>query len=162
MTLLIMLGLLVGPFIILTILQKVAPDTHVSNGTKARLGVTFMFFFTGFGHFVQTTAMAKMIPELFSYREQLIFLGGFPELFGALFIWAPKLRKLSGVFLIAMLLGLLPFNIYAAFHHVPFGGHEAGPMYLLVRIPFQFLAMWWVYNASELDWFVLRKEDWQK
>jgi uncharacterized membrane protein len=51
------------------------------------------------------------------------------------------------------LLGLLPANIYSAFNRVEFGGHGAGPTYLLVRIPFQLFAVVWTYFATEQNWF---------
>ena len=54
--------------------------------------------------------------------------------------------------LLVMLAGLLPANIYSAIHRIEFGGHSAGPVYLLVRVPFQVLTMWWTYFATELRW----------
>jgi uncharacterized membrane protein len=57
-----------------------------------------------------------------------------------------------------MLLGLLPANIYSAFHRVDFGGHGAGPAYLLVRVPFQIFAIWWTYFATEQKWLGKPKE----
>jgi len=159
MQLLTLFLLLVGPYVILTLIQKVSHDVKISNASKACIGLSLMFVATSMGHFLQTGEMAEMIPALFPYRELIIFLTGFPELFGAIFIWIPRFRKISGIFLIAMLLGLLPFNIYAAFNHVPFGGHELGPLYLLVRVPFQILVMWIVYVAAGLDWFKFRKDE---
>jgi hypothetical protein len=51
-----------------------------------------------------------------------------------------------------MLIGVLPSNVYAAFNYVPFGGHDHGPVYLLVRIPFQFLLIGWIYWATDQSW----------
>jgi len=158
MQLLVLFLLLVTPYLILTLVQKINPKLKIPEARKVRWGVTLMFLFTSLGHFLKTAEMAEMIPPIFPYREQIIFLGGFPELFGALGIWIPNLRKLAGIFLIAMLLGLLPFNIYAAINRVEFGAHDIGPIYLLIRIPFQFFAMWLVYLATGLDWFKFRKE----
>jgi uncharacterized membrane protein len=52
-----------------------------------------------------------------------------------------------------MLLGLLPANIYSAFNQVDFGGHAAGPIYLLVRVPFQLFVIWWIYWSTGQRWF---------
>jgi len=158
MQLLTLFLLLIGPYVILSLIQKVSSDVKISNASKFRIGLSLMFIATSMGHFLQTAEMAEMIPPLFPYRELIIFLTGFPELFGAIFIWVPRFRKISGIFLIAMLLGLLPFNIYAAFQRVEFGGHSLGPLYLLVRVPFQFLVMWIAYLAAGLDWFKFRKD----
>jgi uncharacterized membrane protein len=40
--------------------------------------------------------------------------------------------------------------VYAAINRVEMGGHGAGPMYLLVRAPFQLLLIGWAY------WFAVR------
>ena len=150
--------LLVGPYLILTLIQKSNPALNFPEARKTRIGLSLFFIFTAMGHFIKTAEMAEMLPPFFTYRHETIFLTGFPELFGAFGVWIPKWRKLAGTLLIAMLIGLVPFNIYAAMNHIPFGGHEVGPIYLLFRVPFQFFVMWWVYVATELDWFKFRKE----
>lgn len=69
------------------------------------------------------------------------------------------MAKLTGACLVAMLVAVLPSNIYSAFAHVPFGGHDAGPVYLLVRIPFQILLIGWVYKATGQGWLrALRRQ----
>ena len=153
-----MFGLLVGPCVLLTLVKKIYPKFRMSNPTMFRLGLTLMFLYTALGHFVNTAGMAQLIPDIFPNRKLFIFMTGFPQLFGAFAIWIDELKKLAGAFLLAMLLGLLPFNIFASFNHVDFGGHSAGPIYLLIRVPFQIFTMWWVYVAAELKWFVPRTE----
>jgi uncharacterized membrane protein len=39
-------------------------------------------------------------------------------------------------------------NVYAAINRVDMGGHGAGPMYLLVRAPFQLLLIGWAYGFA--------------
>lgn len=158
MQLFFLLILLVGPYLILTLIQKSNPSFRISKATKTRIGLSLFFLFTAMGHFVKTSEMAEMLPPFFSYRHETIFITGFPELFGAFAVWIPKWRRLAGTLLIAMLIGLLPFNVYAAMNKIPFGGHEAGPVYLLFRLPFQVFVMRWVYVATELDWFKFRKQ----
>ena len=55
-----------------------------------------------------------------------------------------------GILLCLFLVGVLPANIDAAIRRVPFGGHEAGPSYLLVRVPLQISLLCWIY------WFEIR------
>jgi uncharacterized membrane protein len=97
--------------------------------------------------------MSAMVPPPIPYRVGLIYLTGMLELLGTLGVWIPHLRRLTGLCLILMLIGLLPANIYSAIHRVDFGGHAAGPAYLLVRVPFQLFAIWWTYFAIEKNWF---------
>jgi uncharacterized membrane protein len=57
----------------------------------------------------------------------------------------PRLERLASMGLILFLVGVLPANIYSAFNYVEFGSHEAGPIYLLARVPFQVFLIGWAY-----------------
>ena len=103
--------------------------------------------------------MAAMLPPSVPYRIELIYVTGVLELLGAIGVWIPRLMKLTGVCLILMLIAVLPANIYSAFNHVAFGGHESGPIYLLVRVPFQLLAIAWTYFATEQRWWKTKSID---
>jgi uncharacterized membrane protein len=140
--------ILTAPYPMLTLLGRWRPALATPPAVRARVGVSLFFAFTGVGHFLQTDAMAAMLPPAVPYRTELIYVTGVLELLGAAGIWLPRLSRPTGLCLIAMLIGMLPSNVYAAFAHVPFGGHEAGPAYLLVRVPFQALVIYWVYLAT--------------
>ena len=93
-----------------------------------------------------------MLPPAVPFRIQLIYFTGVLEFLGAVGVWIPGLTRLAGLLLILMLIGILPSNIYSAINRVDFGGHDAGPAYLLVRIPFQLFVIWWTYFATEQRW----------
>ena len=149
MTLLFLFLLLTVPYVILTLIGKLFPQTKTTPATRARVGLSLFFAFTAIGHFITTEAMADMLPPVVPYRNELIYFTGILELLGAIGVWIPRLTKLTGLLLIVMLLGLLPANIYSAINRVEFGGHSAGPLYLLVRIPFQLFVIWWTYFATQ-------------
>jgi uncharacterized membrane protein len=147
MTLLVLMLLLTGPYLILTLAGKWDPRL------RARVGLTLFFIFSSIGHFALTEPMSRMLPPAVPYRIELVYITGVFELLGAIGVWIPRLTKLVGLLLIVMLAGLLPANIYSALNRVDFGGHAAGPWYLLVRVPFQLFAIWWTYFATEQSWF---------
>ncbi len=60
------------------------------------------------------------------------------------------MRRLTGWCLVVMLLGLTTFNIWSAIQRIDFGGHGAGPIYLLVRLPFQAFVIVWTAGATGL------------
>lgn len=93
-----------------------------------------------------------MLPLSVSYRTELVYLTGILELLGANAVWIPGLTRLTGFLLILMLVAILPVNIYSAINRVDFGGHDAGPVYLFVRIPFQLFVLWWTYFATRQNW----------
>ncbi len=152
MQLLLLLFLLVLPFLILTLVDRVT-KWKIAAAKRARVGLSLFFLFTALGHFVRTEEMAAMVPFAAGYRNAIIYLTGVLELLGAIGVWIPRLTKLTGICLILMLIAVLPANVYSAINHIQFGGHGSGPVYLLVRVPFQLFVMWWTYFATEQNWF---------
>ena len=148
MQLLFLLLLLVTPYALLTLAGGRFEGLRFDASVRAGVGLSLFFAFTALGHFVRTEEMAAMLPPSVPYRVGLIYLTGVFELLGAAGVWVPRLRRLTGICLIVMLVCVLPANVYAALNRVAFGGHEAGPAYLLVRVPFQLLVAWWVYFAA--------------
>ena len=86
---------------------------------------------------MKTSEMIRMLPPWVPMRVPVIYLSGVFELLAAVAILFPPLSRHTGIALCIFLLLILPSNIYAAFQRVDFGGHGAGPIYLLVRIPLQ-------------------------
>lgn len=148
MTLLVLILLLVGPYLLLTLAGRWSPKFQIAPSKRARVGLSLFFIFTGVGHFIRTQEMAAMLPPSVPYRVELIYFTGVLEILGAIGVWITGLTRLTGFLLILMLLAVLPANIYSAINRVNFGGHDAGPVYLLVRIPFQLFVMWWTYFAT--------------
>ncbi len=111
-----------------------------------------LFLFTGVGHYTQTLGMAQMVPPFLPYPVETIYVTGVFELIGAVGLWIPALLRLTSIALILMLISFLPINFYAAFNYVDFGGHGFGPFYLLVRVPYQILLIWWTYKATGQHW----------
>ena len=153
MQLLLLLLLLVAPYLVLTLVSRWSSGLKMRPTARARVGLTLFFSFTALGHFVRTEEMSAMLPPSIPYRVGLIYITGVLELLGAIGVWIPSLMRITGVCLILLLLGILPANIYSAFKYVDFGGHASGPAYLLIRVPFQLLLIWWTYVATEQHWF---------
>ncbi|HEU4478426.1 MAG TPA: hypothetical protein VFR80_07900 [Pyrinomonadaceae bacterium] len=152
MTLIFLALLLVGPYLILTLLGQWFDSFKLSSATRGRVGLSLFFVFTAIGHFISTEAMAAMLPASIPNRIELIYITGVLELLGAIGVWIPHLMRVTGLLLILMLIGILPANIYSAINRVEFGGHSSGPAYLLVRVPFQLFVIWWTYFATEQNW----------
>lgn len=153
MALLFLPLVLLVPYLVLTLVGRWVPRFKIASTKRARVGLSLLFLITALAHFVSTEAMAAMIPPSIPYRIELIYVTGVLELLGAIGVWIPRLERLTGFLLILMLIALLPANIYAAINRVAFGGHDLGPAYLLVRVPFQLFVIWWTYFATEQNWF---------
>jgi uncharacterized membrane protein len=86
-------------------------------------------------------------------RIPVIYLSGVFELLAAVAILITSIARPVGITLCIFLLMILPSNVYAAFQRLDFGGHGAGPCYLLVRIPLQLFLIGWIY------WFAVRPHE---
>jgi uncharacterized membrane protein len=140
----IILALLLLPYWLLTF-------ANVPEEFRARIGLALVFVFTSIGHFIKTSEMTQMLPAWMPRRVALIYLSGVFELLAAIAILVPSISRLTGMVLCVFLILILPSNIYAALQRVDFGGHGAGPIYLLLRIPLQFFLIGWIY------WFAVRQ-----
>jgi uncharacterized membrane protein len=146
----IMLGLLIGPLLLASLLNRLAGKEITGSRLSGRIGIALVFGFTGVGHFVKTGPMAGMLPDRVPGRIALVYVTGVVELAAAVAVLVPRLRRLTGLGLIALLILFLPVNVYAAVHHVGMGGHAWGPVYLLVRVPLQAILIGWTW------WFAVR------
>ncbi len=117
-----------------------------------RFGLALVFAFTSLGHFVKTDAMIEMLPPSIPGRRALILASGTFELLVAMLLLAWPKSRLLGLTVIGFLVAVFPANVYAALQRIPFGGHLAGPIYLLIRAPVQLLLIVWTYR------FVVRED----
>lgn len=95
--------------------------------------------------------MVQMLPPAVPMREVIIYPSGVLELCLAAGLLVRRFAYITGICVIVFLIVVLPANIYAAIHQVDMGGHNLGPMYLLVRLPLQLILIAWAY------WFAIRR-----
>jgi uncharacterized membrane protein len=138
-----LVGLLLGGF-------GVALLFGAPEGKAARIGIAAVFALTAIGHFVKTDEMTAMLPSTMPARRPTVIISGFLELMFAVGILLPALVKSTGLAICVFLVLVTPANVYSALKKIDFGGHRAGPRYLLVRIPLQLLLLVWTY------WFAIR------
>jgi uncharacterized membrane protein len=141
--LLVILALLIVPYLLLK-------PFGVPPTLRGRIGLSQVFLFTGLGHFIKTSEMMQMLPSWVPSRELLVYVTGLLEWLFAVALLIPKLTGVTGWIICAFLIAVFPANVHAALQRVEFGGHEAGPTYLLVRLPLQLLLIGWTY------WFAIR------
>ena len=124
----------------------------VAEVSRGRIATTCVFLFTGLGHFLQSKPMSAMIPVQVPkpFRLPIIYASGVFEIVAALALLVPGWSRPIGILLCLFLVAVLPANIDAALRRVPFGGHRAGPSYLLIRVPLQLALLRWIY------WFQVR------
>lgn len=156
---LIILTLLCAPLLLSYLLGK---RTAQDRYRYASYGMAVCFGFFAIGHFVQTAGMAEMLPPWLPMRVTIIYLTGVFELVIAVGLLFARWRKLFGQVAIATFICFFAANVYSALNSVGLGGHQWGPVYLLIRTPLQLILIAWVYYfcvRGEQSAFVARANE---
>ncbi|UXI00005.1 hypothetical protein [Photobacterium sp. TY1-4] len=150
----IILLLLTGPMLIAGLLgrrqrqhpaQSSAQSLALARQQQAFWGLSLAFIFFAIGHGVETQGMVAMLPPWLPVRLELVYATGLLELVIAAGLLIPRFRIRTAQLAIGVFVIFFPANIYAAMHQVGLGGHQWGPVYLLLRAPLQCILIAWAY-----------------
>ena len=145
----IMLTLLILPFLLWLFGAKQVGAKLISASTAGSVGICAVLCFTGVGHFIATESMIEMMPEFVPFRWSVVILSGLLEISIGIAILPNQFRSTVGWTIIFFLVVVLPLNVYAAINETGPGGHQWGPVYLLIRIPLQLTLIFWTW------WFAI-------
>jgi uncharacterized membrane protein len=113
---------------------------------RVPLLIISIFFITGgISHFVVADFFVMAMPDYLGYHRELVKISGVFEIVGGLGILIPQTRLLAGYGLIALIITVYPANINMALH--PEKYKELSELFLYIRLPFQFLFIWFVWWA---------------
>lgn len=105
-----------------------------------------LFMLAGIGHFIIDEFFISAMPEWVPQRPAIVYISGIIEIaLGALLINSKSRRK-AGIAIAVFLALVFPVNIYMAFRAEDYHTPEA---VLWLRLPLQFLLIWWVLKVSK-------------
>jgi uncharacterized membrane protein len=112
---------------------------------SARYALVVMFVFTATAHFNKMkNDLARMMPAYFPRPLLLVYVTGVLELLGAAGLVLPQFRRLAGICLIALLVGIFIANVSAAQRGVTLRGKPPTPLWLRAPMQIWFIALlWW-------------------
>ena len=117
-------------------------------------GLAAFFINAGVNHFVNPDFYLSIMPPAFPLHPEAVYISGFFEVLGGVSVLIPRLRKITGWGLVALLVAVYPANIYMAITPEAFPDIHVALLY--VRLAFQFLFFYWafsvtrpVYNSSD-------------
>jgi uncharacterized membrane protein len=117
----------------------------------SRTALAAFFSFAGTLHFVRPKAYEAITPPPVPKREA-VAISGVAEVLGGLAVLHPATRRAGRWWLIALLFAVFPANIWMAVSPEKVEGLDRTgiPRWALwARLPLQFLAMLWVWRATE-------------
>ena len=109
-------------------------------------GLAAFFINVGVDHFVNPEFYLSIMPPAFPLHLEAVYISGFFEVLGGVGVLIPRLRKIAGWGLVALLVAVYPANIYMAI--TPGAFPEASVALLYVRLVFQFLFFYWAFSVT--------------
>ena len=110
-------------------------------------GLAAFFINVGVDHFVNPDFYLSIMPPAFPLHLEAVYVSGFFEVLGGVGVLIPRLRKIAGWGLVALLVAVYPANIYMAI--TPEAFPEASVALLYVRLVFQFLFFYWAFSVTK-------------
>jgi uncharacterized membrane protein len=106
------------------------------------------FVVAGANHFISPSFYLGLMPPYLPRHLELIYVSGIAEMVLGVAVVLPRMRRIAGWSLIALLIAVFPANIHAALH-----GFQSVPGWILwARLPLQLVLIALVY------WCCLREE----
>lgn len=104
-----------------------------------------LFVFAGVSHFTKERFFMKAMPPYIPYHRAMVLISGIAEIILGIGLIFETTRIYAAWGLIALLIAVFPANIYMAtsgkFHQIP-------AFALWLRLPLQFLLIWWMYQYT--------------
>ena len=109
-------------------------------------GLAAFFINVGVDHFVNPDFYLNIMPPSFPLHAEAVYISGFFEVVGGICLLIPRLRKIAGWGLVALLIAVYPANIYMAI--TPQAFPDIPVTLLYVRLAFQFVFFYWAYSVT--------------
>lgn len=110
------------------------------------LGLAGFFINVGVDHFINPEFYLAIMPPSFPLHAEAVYISGFFEILGGVCLLVPRLRKIAGWGLVALLICVYPANIYMAL--TPEAFPEIPLSLLYFRLALQFLFFYWAYSVT--------------
>ena len=111
-----------------------------------RVVLALAFVSAGTLHLLRTDAYARIVPPQLPSPHALVLISGGAEIVGGIGLLIPRVRRLAGWSLIALLIAVFPANVYMATAPERFADLRVPTWALWARLPLQLVliaAVWW-------------------
>ena len=115
--------------------------------SAGKIAMSVMLLFTAIAHFAFQKGMAMMLPAFIPFKKAVVYATGAIEIAAAIGLLIPGWQTVTGWWLIAFFILVLPANIYAAMHKVDYQKGDLqgkGLTYLWLRVPLQIIYILWI------------------
>jgi len=110
------------------------------------LGLAIFFINVGVDHFINPDFYLSIMPPALPLHLEAVYISGFFEVLGGVGVLVPRLRKIAGWGLVALLVAVYPANIYMALTPQAFPDTPLGALYF--RLVLQFVFFYWAFSVT--------------
>lgn len=110
-----------------------------------RIILAVLFMLSGALHFILPQAYLRIMPPYLPSPSLLVGISGVAEILGGMGLLVPFTRHLAAWGLVALLIAVLPANIYTATAHLPLPGLAGQSWVQWLRIPLQIPLVYWAW-----------------
>jgi uncharacterized membrane protein len=110
-----------------------------------RVLLSVLFLVAGTMHLVAPQAYLRIVPPYLPAPFALVYISGAAEILGAIGLQIPATRRAAAWGLVALLIAVLPANIYMATAHLPAPGVMGHSWAQWLRIPMQAPLIYWAW-----------------
>lgn len=111
----------------------------------SRILLAIFFVVAGVAHFTSTDSYMQIMPPFLPRPRELVWISGVCEIMGGIGLLVPRVRRLAGYGLIALLVAVFPANVYMAVNNIGINGTHFSQWLLWLRLPLQFALVLWVW-----------------
>ena len=108
-----------------------------------------LFISAGILHFVTPDFFVRIVPPILPAPLFIVYLSGIVEIALGILLLVPKFSRFAAFGLIALLVAVFPANIYMALNPQTFPDYD--PLLLYLRLPIQFLLIFWAYRLTKTE-----------
>lgn len=119
----------------------------MSHRRVERLFLGASFIIAGTLHFVRPWAYEKIVPSYLPAPGALVLISGAAEIAGGMGVLVPRLQRVSGWGLLALLVAVFPANLHMALHPEEVPELQIPRALLWFRLPLQPLMIAWVWRV---------------
>lgn len=113
--------------------------------------MALLYIAAGINHFVNPDFYLRIMPSYLPWHEELVAISGVIEILLGIGLLVPQTRKASAWGTVALLIAIYPANIYSYTNPspTPVDTLELRQTIALIRLPFQFLLIWWAWYYTK-------------
>ena len=107
--------------------------------------MAILYIIAGVNHFIMSRFYEKIIPPFFKNPKVINWFSGIAEVILGILLLMPAYTSLAAWGVIALLIAVYPANIY---HFMKGYRKKKAVLILALRLPLQFLLIWWAYTFT--------------